>query len=152
MRKGTFLFPLTLITLAGVALRFYQLNTIPPGLHYDVAANAILVEDIAIRGYRPTFISAYTGKEVLFFYSTAALYRLIGSSVFALRASAALWGIVTIPITFFALQQLLRHDRHSRWLAAFGATMLAFSFAHLVWSRFGLRCLLYTSPEPTRPY
>ena len=141
MRKGTFLFPLTLITLAGVALRFYQLNTIPPGLHYDVAANAILVEDIAIRGYRPTFISAYTGKEVLFFYSTAALYRLIGSSVFALRASAALWGIVTIPITFFALQQLLRHDRHSRWLAAFGATMLAFSFAHLVWSRFGLRAI-----------
>ena len=141
MRPRRLLFPLTFITLAGAALRFYDLTIIPPGLHYDIAANAILVEDIAMRGYRPVFISAYTGKEVLFFYSAAALFRLIGSSVFSLRATAALWGALTIPITFFALRQLLRHQRHSRWLAAFGATMLAFSFAHLVWSRFGLRAI-----------
>jgi predicted membrane-bound mannosyltransferase len=135
------LLPLTLITLAGAALRFYQLNSIPAGLHYDIAANATLVEDIALRGYRPVFISAYTGKEVLFFYSAAALFRLIGSSVFSLRATAAFWGVLTIPITFFALRQLLHHQRHSRWLAAFGAAMLAFSFAHLAWSRFGLRAI-----------
>ena len=141
MSAKRLLLPLTLITLAGTALRFYQLNSIPAGLHYDIAANAILVEDIALRGYRPAFISAYTGKEVLFFYSAAALFRLIGSSVFALRATAAFWGVLTIPITFFALWQLLRHQRHSRWLAAFGAAMLAFSFAHLAWSRFGLRAI-----------
>ncbi|HJN41805.1 MAG TPA: phospholipid carrier-dependent glycosyltransferase, partial [Anaerolineales bacterium] len=141
MSAKRLLLPLTLITLAGAALRFYQLNSIPAGLHYDIAANAILVEDIALRGYRPAFISAYTGKEVLFFYSAAALFRLIGSSVFALRATAAFWGVLTIPITYFALRQLLRHQRHSRWLAAFGAAMLAFSFAHLVWSRFGLRAI-----------
>ena len=141
MRPVRLLFPLTLVTLAGAALRFYDLTIIPTGLHYDIAANAILVEDIAMRGYRPAFISAYTGKEVLFFYTAAGLCRLIGSSVFALRATAAFWGTLTIPITFFALRQLLRHQRHSRWLAAFGATMLAFSFAHLVWSRFGLRAI-----------
>ena len=135
------LFPLTLITLAGAALRFYQLTVTPPGLHYDIAANAILVEDIALRGYRPALGSAYTGKEVLFFYSAAALFRLIGSSIFALRATAAFWGVITIPITYFFLRQLLRHQKHSIWLAAFGATMLAFSFAHLPLSRFGLRAI-----------
>ena len=135
------MFPLTLITLAGAVLRFYQLTVIPPGLHYDIAANAILVEDIALHGYRPAFISAYTGKEVLFFYSAAALFRLIGSSIFALRATAALWGVLTIPITFFALRQLLRHQHHARLVAAFATAMLAFSFAHLVWSRFGLRAI-----------
>ncbi len=141
MAAKRLLFPLALITLAGALLRFYQLNSVPAGLHYDIAANAILVEDIALRGYRPAFISAYTGKEVLFFYSAAALFRLIGSSIFALRATAALWGVLTVPITFFALRQLLRHQRHSLWLAAFGATMLAFSFAHLPLSRFGLRAI-----------
>ena len=115
MRPVRLLFPLTLVTLAGAALRFYDLTIIPTGLHYDIAANAILVEDIAMRGYRPVFISAYTGKEVLFFYTAAGLCRLIGSSVFALRAPAAFWGTLTIPITFFALRQLLRHQRHSRW-------------------------------------
>ena len=42
---------LTIITLASAVLRFYDINAIPPGLHYDIAANAILVEDIAFKGF-----------------------------------------------------------------------------------------------------
>ena len=103
---------LTIITLASAVLRFYDINAIPPGLHYDIAANAILVEDIAFKGFRPVFISAYTGKEVLFFYSAAAIFKMIGSSIFALKFTAAIWGTITIRITFFAIRQVLKHHRH----------------------------------------
>ena len=132
---------LTIITLASAVLRFYDINAIPPGLHYDIAANAILVEDIAFKGFRPVFISAYTGKEVLFFYSAAAIFKMIGSSIFALKFTAAIWGIITIPITFFAIRQVLKHHRHSHFIAITVATFVAFSFTHLVWSRFGLRAI-----------
>ena len=132
---------LTIITLASAVLRFYDINAIPPGLHYDIAANAILIEDIAFKGFRPVFISAYTGKEVLFFYSAAAIFKIIGSSIFALKFTAAIWGTITIPITFFAIRQVLKHHRHSHFIAITAATFVAFSFTHLVWSRFGLRAI-----------
>ena len=132
---------LTIITLAAAVLRFYDINVIPTGLHYDIAANAILVEDIAFKGFRPGFISAYTGKEVLFFYSAAAIFKIIGSSVFALKVTAAMWGILTIPLTYFAIRQIVNHHQYSRFVAILAATMIAFSFTHLVWSRFGLRAI-----------
>ena len=132
---------LTIVTLASAVLRFYDINAIPPGLHYDIAANAILVEDIAFKGFRPAFISAYTGKEVLFFYSAAAIFKMIGSSIFALKVTTAIWGTITVPITFFAIRQVLNHHRHSRFVAITAATFVAFSFTHLVWSRFGLRAI-----------
>ena len=94
---------LTIVTLASAVLRFYDINAIPPGLHYDIAANAILVEDIAFKDFRPAFISAYTGKEVLFFYSAAAIFKMIGSSIFALKVTKAIWGIITVPIKFLAI-------------------------------------------------
>ena len=132
---------LTIITLAAAVLRFYDINVIPTGLHYDIAANAILVEDIAFKGFRPAFISAYTGKEVLFFYSAAAIFKIIGSSVFALKFTAAIWGILTIPLTYFSIRQIVNHHQYSRFVAMLAATMIAFSFTHLVWSRFGLRAI-----------
>jgi hypothetical protein len=67
---------LTLLTAA--ALRLTAITHLPIGLHYDEAANYILTQGIAYGGYRPVFISAYTGKEVLFFYLGALWLRLVG--------------------------------------------------------------------------
>ena len=69
---------LTLATLAGAFLRLWQLTAIPPGLHYDLAATALLGNDVAFNGYRPIFITAYTGHEVLFYYWLALWFRLVG--------------------------------------------------------------------------
>jgi len=54
-----FYFLLTLTVLVGAFLRLWQLTAIPPGLHYDLAATALLGNDIAFNGYRPIFIPAY---------------------------------------------------------------------------------------------
>ena len=57
---------LTLTLLAGAFLRLWHLTTVPPGLHYDLAATALLGNQVAFDGYRPIFIQAFTGHEVLF--------------------------------------------------------------------------------------
>src|SRR5882672_12542037 len=88
---------LTAITLVGAFLRIWQLASLPPGLHYDLAATALLGNEVAFNGYRPIFISAYTGHEALYYYWLALWFRLVGSSVFSLRLAAATLGILAIP-------------------------------------------------------
>ena len=80
---------LTLITLTGAFLRLWQLAAVPPGLHYDLAATALLGNDVAFNGYRPIFISAYTGHEALYYYWLALWFRLVGSSVFRSRIAGS---------------------------------------------------------------
>ncbi|MBI5290487.1 MAG: hypothetical protein HY872_01255 [Chloroflexi bacterium] len=128
-----------LAVLTGAFLRFHLLGAVPPGLHYDFAANAILANSIAFEGWRGVFITAYTGKEVLFFYSAALVFKAIGSSIFALQFTAAVYGVLGIAACYFAARQLLWDEPDSAWTAAFAAAILSFTFMHLVWSRYGER-------------
>ncbi len=138
----SYIIPLAILILLGTFLRIFQLTEIPPGLHYDIASNALLTQRIAFDGWRPIFIGAFTGKEVLFFYWSALWFRLLGPSVFAMRLAAASLGILALPVTYFAVRSVFRHEKQSGSLA-FGATIfLAFSFMHVVWSRFGLRVII----------
>lgn len=130
-------------TLVGAALRLWQLDSVPPGLHYDLAATALLGNQVAFEGARPLFITAFTGHEVLFYYWLAGWFNLIGSSVFSLRLAAALLGVLTIPATFFATYHLLRGE--GRWaglLAALSAVFVAEAFFHVTFSRFGFRVIV----------
>ncbi len=123
--------------LAAAALRLPALEEVPPGLHYDEAANGVLAADIAVRGERPLFISSYTGKEVLFFYGTAFLMRLLGTSVFSLRLAAAFFGLLTVAATYWLGRELLADRR----VAVVAAALMAVSFWHLLLSRLGFRAI-----------
>ncbi|MFN2283135.1 MAG: hypothetical protein ACK2UQ_01845, partial [Anaerolineae bacterium] len=81
-----------LILLGAAILRFWGIPEIPPGPHYDEAANGILATEIARGVKTPLFIPSYTGKEVFFFYSVGAVMRLLGTGVLALRLTAAFFG------------------------------------------------------------
>ncbi|MBP7693103.1 MAG: hypothetical protein KA764_14360 [Anaerolineales bacterium] len=128
-------------TLAGAWLRVWQLTAVPPGLHYDLAATALLGNDVAFNGYRPLFITAYTGHEVLFYYWLAAWFNLIGSSIFSLRLAAALIGVLTIPAAFFAIREVLHTEPEAWQTAALAAGLLASAFFHVTFSRFGFRVI-----------
>jgi hypothetical protein len=128
-------------TLAGAFLRLWQLTAVPAGLHYDLAATALLGNDVAFSGARPIFIQAYTGHEVLFYYWLAAWFNLIGSSIFSLRLAAALLGVLTLPATFFAVREVLRGEATSLQIAALAAVLIAFAFFHVTFSRFGFRVI-----------
>jgi 4-amino-4-deoxy-L-arabinose transferase-like glycosyltransferase len=136
-------FGLWIILLAALFLRVYGLGDIPPGLHYDEAANAILAADIAEGKSHPIFIEAYTGKEVLFFYLASAFIRLLGSSAFSLRLTSALIGVLTVLITYQLAREMFAHQgaEDSRWLALFSASLIATSYWHVTLSRYGFRAI-----------
>jgi len=136
-------FGLWIILLVALFLRVYGLGDIPPGLHYDEAANVILAADIAEGKSHPIFIEAYTGKEVLFFYLAGAFMRLLGSSAFSLRLTSALIGVLTVLITYQLAREMFAHQgaKDSRWPALFGAALLATSYWHVTLSRYGFRAI-----------
>ena len=123
--------------LLAALLRLPALSTIPPGVHFDEAANGILASEIAWNGDRPIFITSYTGKEVLFFYVAALTARLVGPGAFNLRLAAAFLGLLTVAVTYW-LGRVMLGDRRVALLAAI---LLATSFWHLLFSRLGFRAI-----------
>ncbi len=123
--------------LVTAVLRLPDLAAIPPGVHYDEAANGILAAEIGRGESRPLFIESYTGKEVLFFYLAGAMERLVGESVFGLRLTAVFVGMVTVAAAYWLGRELLRDRR----IALLAAALLAVSFWHILFSRLGFRAI-----------
>lgn len=128
---------LCLCLLLATALRVLNLDGLPPGVHFDEAANGILAHEIGFDGERPIFISSYTGKEVLFFYLAGGVMRLIEPSVFGLRLTAVYIGLLTIAATYWLGVEAFRDKR----IALFATAFLALSFWHLLFSRLGFRAI-----------
>lgn len=128
---------MVLALLVAAALRLPALTTVPPGAHYDEAANGVLAGDIGLRGERPIFIPSYTGKEPLFFYAAGGLMRALGPSLFALRLTAAFIGLLTVAATYRLGREMLADRR----IALLAAALLAISFWHILFSRLGFRAI-----------
>ena len=141
LATGT-VYALMVVLLVAAGLRLYRLPTLPVGLHYDEAANGILAGEIAAGLKHPVFIPSYTGKEVLFFYWAALWMRLLGSTPFALRLSAALLGLLTVAATVWAAGELLGGPSpDTAPVALTTGAFLATSFWHLLLSRYGFRAV-----------
>ncbi len=132
---------MVIILLAATFLRVTLLPELPRGLHYDEAANAILTQEIVEGDYRPLFIRAYTGKEVLFFYATAPWMWISGGQPWGLRLGAAMIGVLTVAATFAATRALLGPYPWSRWTALLAAAWMATAFPHVLLSRYGFRAI-----------
>lgn len=131
---------MVLILLIAAGLRLWELPHLPVGLHYDEAANLILTRQIVAGTYHPLFIRAYTGKEVLFFYTAAPWVWITGGNPWGLRLSAAMIGVLTIAATF-AMGTTLFKGHHARELALLSASWMAVAFPHLLLSRYGFRAI-----------
>jgi hypothetical protein len=141
MSRKSFILLAALIVLLAAALRLAALPTIPPGLHYDEAANVILARGIAFHGERPLFITAYTGKETLWFYLAALVMRLAGPSPFSARLTSALVGTLTVAATGWLVRRLYPDDPRRDDLALLSMAVLAVAFWHGVLSRLAFRAI-----------
>lgn len=137
IRHGHALLFMLFCLMIAATLRLTDLPQIPVGVHYDEAANGTLAAEIGLKGERPVFITSYTGKEVLFFYLAGGLMRLLGESLFTLRLTAALLGIVTVAAVYWLGLELFRDRR----IALVAAALLAISFWHLLFSHLGFRAV-----------
>ncbi len=134
---GSLRWPVALlaITVLGIFFRFYQLEAIPAEMTSDHAEKLLDVHDL-LTGARPIFFPRNTGREGLQFYLTAAMIRLgaLPESHLALKIGTALFGAVTVPLTYFLGRELF-----GRLAGIYAAALIAISHWHVAISRVGLR-------------
>ena len=145
-RVPRFFWLLVLTLLIAAGLRLWQIGALPPGLHYDEAADTIIAQQIARGESAPIFVAAYTGKEVLFFYWAALWMKLIGPTVFAMRLAAAMLGVLTVAVTYWTVRELFAARRQTglgggQGVALLATIVIATSFWHVLMSRLGFRSI-----------
>ncbi len=95
---------LVTVVLAGFWLRTQQLSALPPGLTQDEAKKIVDSAHIAQTG--KIILYQDRGRPEPFYQFSGGLTSLLfGSSVWAFRFEAALWGLLTLPAVFWASRE-----------------------------------------------
>ena len=121
---------LLILILAG-GLRFWSLNTAPPGIYHDEAINGIQGWDAAQTGHFKIFYPENYGREGLLINLTGLAEKVMGPSTVSLRLWPAIFGTLTVLGVFILARDLFESDSISLLSAFFIAT----SFWHLNFSR-----------------
>ncbi len=96
---------LIFIVTLSAPLRLYNLNTHPPGLFGDEAADGLDALSI-ISGDRPLFLTENNGREPLHAYLVALSTNLLGRTPAAVRLPSALASTLTILALFLATRAI----------------------------------------------
>jgi 4-amino-4-deoxy-L-arabinose transferase-like glycosyltransferase len=137
-KKNIFVALSVLILATGIFVRFWQLNTIPPGIQYDEAFNGLNALEAIKTGDYKIFYTENYGREGFHINVTAFFIKAFGPSNFSLRVANAIWGSLTLIGFYFLLRQL----KFSRLSVLLGTFMVSFSFWHLVFSRTAYRAIM----------
>jgi hypothetical protein len=138
---------LAAITVLAAFLRLYRIDSLPPSDGYDQATYGLDVLDI-LDGARPIFLPTNFGREALFSYLVTLTYLIIGDVAAAVYVTSAVAGVLAIPATYLAAEELFaagestKEDALARWGGLVAALALALSRWHLSWSRLGMRAIL----------
>ncbi|OHA61977.1 MAG: hypothetical protein A2117_00230 [Candidatus Wildermuthbacteria bacterium GWA2_46_15] len=144
IRKQEIILLILILLIAG-ALRFWQLDTIPPGLYPDVAMNGNDALDALKSGNFKPFYPENNGREGLFINLIALSFLIFGPSVWTIKIVAAIIGILTVFGFYLLVKEVFRLlgprflTSNFELLAVF---LLATSFWHLNFSRFGFRAIM----------
>ncbi len=92
----------------GVALlfRLWQLDSVPPGLHFDEAIDLRWGHNI-VAGARPIYITEGWGREALYYYFLATVLQIIPDNVLALRLTAVLCSLGSLLAIYFWVHRII---------------------------------------------
>jgi 4-amino-4-deoxy-L-arabinose transferase-like glycosyltransferase len=131
------------ITALAAFFRLYRIASLPPGDGHDPAFYGVDALQI-LQGARPIFLWTNFGREAMFSYLVAGFIKLLGPNTLAIHVASAIVGILTIPAIYLVGEELFTGEREP--LRSFGglvaALMMAISYWHLNWSRYGVRAIL----------
>jgi 4-amino-4-deoxy-L-arabinose transferase-like glycosyltransferase len=96
---------LIFIVIVSAPLRLYNLNTHPPGLFGDEAADGLDALTI-MSGDRPLFLTENNGREPLHAYLVALSINVLGRTPAAVRLPSAFASTLTILALFLATQAI----------------------------------------------
>lgn len=125
------------IVLIAAFFRFYKLNSLPPGLHPDEAANGLDIFRILQNHDYRIIYNTNGPREALFFYLQAIFVYFMGNSILALRVAPALFGVLSVIVVFFATKAWF-----NRRTALFTAFFLAVTPWVVIIQRDGFRASL----------
>lgn len=126
-----------IIIVIAVFFRFYKLDTLPPGLFADEAANGV---DIVHRIFEGNIQPLYTTngpRESLFFFLQAIFVKLLGNTILALRVAPALLGVAGVIALYYWAT-----DWFGRRVGLFAAFFMAINPWTVVISRDGFRAAM----------
>lgn len=135
------------VIVAAFGLRFFALDRFPPGVQHDEVFVANFAQTV-LGGQYPIFFELNRGNEPLFMYLTAAMMKVFGENVWALRGTAALCGFGALILTYLLARDMFSEKYTERGDAASAdfiplitAAGITFSFWHLYESRIGLHTI-----------
>ena len=135
MKKYQILLFLLIIIIA-VFFRFWQLNSIPPGLYPDVAINGIDAIKANDSGDYKLFYPDNNGREGLFINLIALSFQIFGISILSIKLVAAIIGSLTVIGLFLLAKELFNSQ-----IALLSSFFLAISFWHINFSRISFRAI-----------
>jgi len=164
LKKNKIIIFLLLILLVATFFRVWQLDSAPPGLYPDEAMNANNALESLQNNQFKLFYPENNGREGLYFWFVAFVFKIFGPSIWSLRLASAVIGILTV-FALYLLTKELFHPRSSLLLfstarsdlpepqqseqfnyaekiALFSAFFLSISFWHVNFSRIGFRAIL----------
>ncbi|MDX1535625.1 MAG: hypothetical protein R3346_02600 [Candidatus Spechtbacterales bacterium] len=141
---------LLLISVIAIFFRFWQLESIPPGLWPDEAINAntavSILEDNDLRVFYPD----NNGREGLYFHLVAISFALFGISITTFKLVGAIAGALTVIGQYFLTKEVMIlwgrfkkiKARNVRYISLLSSFFVATSFWHINFSRIGFRAIL----------
>lgn len=111
---------LTGVLLLAAVFRFWQLDTVPPGLHPNEAADGLIATSVTEGDFTALYSSASGVLGAPFYLLQAFATVLLGKTALALRVTPALLGVLGVLFTYMAA-----HAWFSRRVAFVAAFLLA---------------------------
>lgn len=139
--KQKALFILVIIFILGVFLRFYRLGEVPVGLHRDEAflgynAYSLLKTSRDMSGdFLPLHLRSFIYSPAGYSYLTIPFVNLFDLNAYSVRFPSALFGSLTIIVSFFLVLELFRENKHKTAIGLLTAFLLALSPWHINLSR-----------------
>lgn len=128
--------------LLAAALRLWELERLPGGLHFDLAANLFDAVEVG-EGARPVYFPRNNGREPLVIYMQALAGMLLGVTAFSARLVTVGLGVASVAAVGFAARQVVLLAGWERRRAEVAALVAGGVLAGMYWSvhfsRFGLR-------------
>jgi len=133
MKNKTAYIILFFIIILGFLLRFTLLGSVPVGFHRDEAslgynAYSILKTGKELAGnFLPLHLKSFLYSPAGYTYFSIPFVLIFGLNEFASRFASALFGLLTIPLTFLLVRLLFSKFKNSNLIALIAAFFLAIS-------------------------
>lgn len=140
---------LILIILLAVLTRLYKLGEVPAGFYVDEAGQGYSAYSLLLTGKDEfgkslpvVFRSLTDFKTPVYIYLVIPVIKLFGLTAFSVRFPSFLFSILTIPVLYFLIKELLPVSlkKQSTVIGLISALFLAISPWHILFGRTNFEC------------